>query len=239
MSTSDDVDDPRFEALVHGLDTLDDRALVGVLLGRALGGRSSEAVAAELLEKTGGFAGLARCGPAVFAEQPGVGVARALRLAAAIEVGRRLATRSAAPSEPLDNPLRVAQFLVPRLGGLLHEEMWVLSLDGANRLRGMRRVAQGGLHAMSVVPGDILRAALWDGATAFLLAHNHPSGRLEPSREDVETTVRMAVSAHHLGVPLLDHVIVTASGEFVSMAELGVLRGAPEPERGRKKRRGA
>lgn len=235
MPQEDDELDPRADALAYGLDSLDERALLQLLLGRVGGGRSTEAVATELLERTGGVLGLSRCGPAVFAEHPGVGAARALRLAAAVEVGRRLARHTEPPDGPLDHPDAVAAFLTPRIGSLLHEEMWVVSLDGTNRLRGLRRVAQGGTHALSVAPSDVLRAALWDGATAFVLAHNHPSGRLEASREDIETTVRLALSAHELGVPMLDHVIVTASGAYLSMAELGVL--GPDRAMPRRRRR--
>ncbi len=235
MTTYDDHEDPRHEAILYGLDSLDDRALVGVLLGKASGGRPSEAVAGELLDKAGGVVGMARCGPHVFAAHPGVGIARALRLAAAIEVGRRLARRAPVSTESFDDPAQVAELLGPRIGSLIHEEMWVLSLDGANRLRGLRRVAQGGLHSMSVVPGDVLRAALWDGAVAFILAHNHPSGRLEASPEDVETTVRLAACGQQLGIPMLDHVIVTAGGNYLSMAELGVLGPRLEPRRRRRK----
>lgn len=235
MMIQEDCEDPRTEAILHGVESLDDRALVGLLLGKGSGGRPSEVVAAELLDKAGGVVGMARCGPHVFAEHPGVGVARALRLAAALEVGRRLAHRIPVSSRALDEPSAVAALLSPRLGALLHEEMWVLSVDGANRLRGMRRVAQGGLHGMSVVPGDILRAALWDGAAGFILAHNHPSGSLEASREDIETTVRLALAAQQLGVPLLDHVILVPGGNYLSMAELGVLEVRLPGARGRVK----
>jgi DNA repair protein RadC len=235
MPFDDDALDPRADALAYGFDSLDDRALLAILLGKA-SGRSSEALAGELLEQSGGLRGLARRGPASLAEQSGLGVARALKLAAAIEFGKRLATRVERPSEPLDHPERVAAFLTPMLATLLHEEMWVLALDGSNRLRGFRRVAQGGLHAIAIAPGDILRAALWDGATAFVLAHNHPSGRLEASREDVETTVRLGVVAHQLGIPLVDHVIVVPDGRYLSMAQLGVIESDPPRARPRRKR---
>jgi DNA repair protein RadC len=216
-------EDPRAEAMMFGLDSLDDRALVGVLLGKNRGGPPPQRLAENLIESVGGMAGLARCGPGALSDVPGIGPARALRLAASVELGRRLAERTARPGDKLTDPRSVADYLAPRLASLAHEEMWLLSLDGCQRLRGVRRVAQGGLHAMTLVPGDVLRAALWDGASGFVLAHNHPSGRTDPSREDVETTVRLACAADHIGVPLLDHLIVTAGGEYTSMSELGVI----------------
>lgn len=235
MSIDDELIDARADALAYGLDSLEDRALLGILFGKS-GHRGAEVIAGELLERGGGLRGLARLGPATLAEHAGVGVARALKVSAAIEIGRRLASRVERPSESLDRPSRVAAFLAPALAPLLHEEMWVLSLDARNRLRGVRRVGQGGLHAVSVAPRDVLRTAIWDGATAFVVVHNHPSGSLEASREDVETTVRLAFVAAELGVPLVDHVIVVPDGGYLSMAELGVIgpearSGAPSSQR--------
>ena len=100
--------------------------------------------------------------------------------------------------------------------------MWVLSLDGRNRLRGERRVAQGGLHGCAVAARDILRAALTDAASAFVLVHNHPSGDPRPSPEDVAMTAAVARAATVVGVPLVDHVVVS-DGRHASMLELGVL----------------
>jgi DNA repair protein RadC len=223
MLHDDDDEDPRTEASMYGVETLDDRGLVGVLLGKTRRGPSPRQLAERLLAQVGGVTGLGRCGPGGVASVSGIGAARALRIAASVELGRRLVCRSIEPAPKLDQPQAVAAFLTPRLGALEHEEMWVLSLDGCQKLRGMRRVAQGGLHAMTLVPADVLRAALWDGGSGFVLAHNHPSGRTDPSREDVETTVRIACAAESIGVPLLDHLILTASGDFTSMMELGVL----------------
>ncbi len=222
MTWTDDSD-PRLDAMMYGVEALDDRSLLSMLLGRARGSPPPDELAGQVIEHAGGMAGLARFGPAAFAAIPGLGQARALRLASSVELGRRIAERAAQPGEPLDRPAVAAAFLAPRIGVLEHEEMWVLSLDGRQRLRGMRRVAHGGLHAMSLSPGDVLRAALWDGASGFVIAHNHPSGCSDPSREDVETTVRIGCAAEAIGVPLLDHLIVTASGEYVSMMELGVI----------------
>lgn len=222
MLDDDRPDDARLDALAHGLDSLDDRALVTLLLGRARVGPPPDALAGELLGLVGGLRGLARCGPGAFADLAGVGVSRALRLGAAVELARRIGDVPPPIGESIDTPSRAVAFLTGKLGPLVHEEMWLLSLDGSSRLRAARRVAQGGLHAMSLAPADILRAVLWDGATAFVLAHNHPSGRLEASHEDIETTLRLAVAATQLGVPMIDHLIITAHGHL-SLAEMGLL----------------
>ncbi len=217
---------PRERALVEGVGALGDAELATVLLGTGCAGRPAALVAAGLIERFGGLAGLARLGPAAIADHPGVGLAKALRFAAAIELGRRVACRAAEPRAPVRTSAEVAAFFAPRLGALDHEEMWVLALDGRNHLRGARRVAQGGLHGCAVAARDIVRAALADAASAIVLVHNHPSGDPTPSVEDVAMTRAVAEAAAVVGVPLVDHVVVVASGRYASLLDLGVLEPA-------------
>jgi DNA repair protein RadC len=217
---------PREHALDDGIAALGDVELLAVLLGTGTQGRPVGLVAAGLLERAGGLEVLARCGPRALAEHPGVGLAKALRLAAGFELGQRVAVRAARPKEALGSSAEVAAWFVPRLGGLIHEEMWVVSLDGRNRLRGSRRVAQGGLHGCSVAARDILRVAMLDGASSFVLVHNHPSGDPAPSVEDVRLTQRVAEAAMIVGTPLVDHVIVTADGKHASLLDRGLLDAA-------------
>ncbi|HZO14441.1 MAG TPA: DNA repair protein RadC [Polyangiaceae bacterium] len=214
---------PRDRALSNGLGSLADVDLVALLVGHGVRGRPVMRVAEQVLEYAGGLEGLARAGPALLGDMPGMGSAKALRLAAAFELGRRLQARLAAPREPVGSPAEVAACFAPRIGGLDHEQMWVLSLDGRNRLRGSRRVAQGGAHGLAVSAREILGAALSDGASGFVLVHNHPSGSPEPSDEDVSMTAIVAEAADIVGVPLLDHVVVTASGAYTSMLDEGLL----------------
>ena len=101
--------------------------------------------------------------------------------------------------------------------------MWLVSLDGRNYVRGMRRVAQGGLHTCSVLPRDILRAALYEAATAMVLVHNHPSGDPTPSAEDVALTRNLCDAGALTGLPLVDHVVVAPSGKYMSLLDLGVI----------------
>jgi DNA repair protein RadC len=107
--------------------------------------------------------------------------------------------------------------------------MWVLSLDGRTRLRAMRQVARGGRHGLVVTAREVLAIALGDAASGFILAHNHPSGSPEPSAADVAMTRSVADAAAIVGVPLLDHVIVTAHGEHRSLLDLGFVTGREGP----------
>jgi DNA repair protein RadC len=182
------------------------------------GGRRARDVAVDLLGELGGLRGLSRTTEEELAARlraaAGAGrtAPRAARgLAAAFELARRIASDTP-PPEAIRNSADVAAWASPRLGGLDHEELWLLALDGRSRLRGTRCVAKGGLHGMGVRPADPLRLALRAAASGFVLVHNHPSGDPTPSREDVAFTRRVAAAAAVVGTPMLDHVVVAREG---------------------------
>jgi len=214
---------PRERGISDGFDSLADSELVAVLLGTGEKGRPVLRVAADLLEQSAGLVGLSRMGPHALAEVPGVGLVKAARLGAAFELGRRVLLRSAGAARlNLASSAEVARWARLRLAALDHEQVWVLALDGRNGLRAARRIAEGGLHGCSVDPRDVLRAAVREAASAFVLVHNHPSGDPAPSAEDVELTNMVARAASVLGTPLVDHVIV-AGGGHASLFDLGVI----------------
>jgi DNA repair protein RadC len=185
------------------------------LVASLLGGPAAAAIegARAALGSLGGLGGLARASPRTLADVAGIGRARAARLRAALELARRVdRAQITGDSLILGDSAKVAAWARARLMALDHEELWMLALDGRSELRGARRVAAGGHHGLAVAPRDVLRAALLEGASAFVLVHNHPSGDPKPSAEDVAFTHRIFESAEVVGVPLLDHVIVGRSG---------------------------
>jgi DNA repair protein RadC len=210
-------------ALEGSASFLSDVDLVAVLLGAMITGEPVVMMARELLERWGGLEGLARLGPAMLASQPEVGSIKAMRFVAAVEFGWRVVERAARPRERVATPAVVAAWFGARIGGLDHEEMWVLSLDGRNGLLGAKRVAQGARHGCSVTARDILRLGLLDGAYTILLVHNHPGGDPAPSEQDIAMTKAVAAAADVVGIPLKDHVIVTSEGAYTSLLDLGVL----------------
>jgi len=223
-------DGARERALLEGVEALGDADLLAVLLGAGTSTQPVALLAAELLERSSGLEGLLRQSPASIAEHPGIGLVKALRIAAALELGRRAAQRSARLVGPLRDSRMVAEYLRPRLGPLDHEELWLLALDGRNYLRSARRIAAGGLHACTVLPRDVLRLALAEAASTFVLAHNHPSGDPHPSPGDASMTRQIAQLGALLGVPLVDHVIVARGGGHSSMLDTGLLTAVPRPE---------
>lgn len=211
---------PRERAVLEGVDSLGDAELLALLLGTGTPRRPVEALAMDLLMASGGLEGLATTGLSALAEHPGMGLAKAARVGAGLALGRRALLRTVAwPRAPLVSAREVANWALP-LAGLAHEEVWALALDGRNGLRAAKRVAQGGLHGCAMTARDILRPMLREAASSFVLVHNHPSGDPAPSLEDIELTKIVARAAEIVSMPLVDHVIVAASGH-VSLFERG------------------
>jgi len=203
-----------------GLRDMADCELLALLLGSGATGAAPTALAAALIEDHGGLSGLARSGFGAIAERRGLGTARAMRVAAAFEIGRRACVARELPWLP--DSRAVSEWAHGRLDGVEHEELWVLAVDGQQRVRASRRVAAGGLHGLLVSVRDPLRFALREGASAFIVVHSHPSGDPSPSAEDLRFTEQLARAGDAVGTPLLDHVIV-APGRHRSLLDDGVL----------------
>ncbi len=223
MAIAEDWVGPRERAARVGLECLGDAELVSIVLGTGCAGLPVGVLAATLLDDYGGVGGLARAGLGELSERQGIGPAKGARLGAAIELGRRAAFAATLEASPkLPDQVAVQAWARPRLATLDHEELWMLALDGRHGLRAARRVASGGIHGLHVGPRDVLRLALREAASAFVLVHNHPSGDPAPSDEDVAFTRMTASAASIVGTPLLDHVVV-ARRQSASMLSLGVL----------------
>lgn len=124
----------------------------------------------------------------------------------------------------VDTSRAAARFMHARIGSLTHEEMWIVALDGQNRVREAVMVSKGGLHGCAVRARDVLREAIRAGASAIVLSHNHPSGDPTPSVEDIAMTSALVAAAEVVGVDVVDHVIVTSDpGRYASMLDLGLM----------------
>jgi DNA repair protein RadC len=203
----------RERARLTGVLPLSDVELLALLLDTGVTGLSVVCVAQDLLNDLGGIERLGRVGPHRLAAQRGIGPVKAVRLLAALELGRRVTLRAQSEERQILASFEaVAAWARPRLCTLDHEELWLLSLDARNGLRSARRVAQGGLHGCALSPADVLRPALQDAASAIVLVHNHPSGDPNPSGADIEMTRALARACQVLGLLFLDHVIVARDG---------------------------
>ena len=195
--------------------------LLAVLVSGRGGPTAARKKAVRLLAACGGLAGLARLGEGVRHVEDLAPIA-AERLAAAVELGLRCAQPSSDRKTVVTCSEDIVAELGPRLRHLMHEQVWMIGLDARNVVLAKCRIAEGGQHGCALLARDVLRVAVQIGAQSFVLAHNHPGGDSRPSAEDVHLTEQIAGAAACVGVPLIDHVIVTRSGH-TSLLNLGLI----------------
>jgi DNA repair protein RadC len=214
----------REHALLFGIQGLSEVDLLALLVGTGSEGRSAAVLAAMLLDASGSLSAIARMDARELAEHRGIGPAKAARILAALELGRRAFAASLLDErEEFLSFEAVVDWARPRLAPLPHEEVWLLTLDGRNGLLSASRIAQGGLHGCALTPRDVLRPALRAGGSAIVLVHNHPSGDPTPSAEDLRMTEALAIATGVVGLELLDHVVV-ARGGATSLRDLGAVK---------------
>ena len=213
-------DRPREKLLDNGATTLGDNELLAVLLGAGTPRRSALELANEILTSTGGLEGLSTVGAAALAKLGGLKQARAARILAALELGKRAVSPRPRPKPRFRLPGDAARFLLPRFGTKPLEEFGVLVLDSRNAFRSLQVVSKGSLNGSLVHPREVYREAAIRRAAAIIAFHNHPSGDPSPSQEDRELTRRLCRAGEILGISLLDHVIL-ATGRYWSFKEHG------------------
>ena len=205
---------PRERLWLHGAAALSETELLAIVLSTGRHGAPVLAVAAELIKAFPG-ASLQDASPAEFCRVPGVGPAKATRLAAAVELGRR-AIAPGADRPPVRTAADAFALVAPRLDGSPQEAVVSLHLDTRGRLIGEPLVALGSLASVELHPREVFRPAIRQGAASLLLAHGHPSGDPEPSAEDLAATRRLLDVSTIVGIPVLDHLVV-GSGRYVSL----------------------
>lgn len=151
---------------------------------------------------------------------PGLGTAKAARIVAALELGRRLGG-ARLERDRVSSPGDVADLLGARLRLLDREHFVVVLLDTKNHLLGSELIAVGSLDAAIVHPREVFKAAIRKSASSMILVHNHPSGDPEPSEADLVCTRRLEEAGRVLGIPVLDHVII-GDGRYTSLRQGGI-----------------
>ncbi|MDO9072238.1 MAG: DNA repair protein RadC [Rubrivivax sp.] len=214
---------PREKLLARGASALADAELLALLLRTGYQGHGVLALAQEVLDKVGGFAGLLNTEADTLKAIKGLGgTAKRAELLALMEMARRALAQQMAASPVFDSPGSVKDYLGLHLGGRQQEVFAVLFLDGQHRLLRLEEMFHGTLTQTSVYPREVVKRALQLNAGAVVLAHNHPSGVAEPSRADEYLTQTLKTALQLVDVRVLDHIVV-GQGQVVSMAERGLL----------------
>jgi DNA repair protein RadC len=214
---------PREKLLKHGPAALSDAELLTIIIRTGTGKFSALDLARGLLQEGKNLRGVAGKSAAELMRMKGIGQAKAVELLAAFEIGRRLEARGHEERTIVRSPEDVARVMIPRMRDLTSEEFYVLVLDAQNGLKEEVRLTAGTLNASLVHPREVFKVAIDHRAAAIVVVHNHPSGNLEPSREDIEITRQLVESGKTIGIPLHDHLIVSGSG-YTSLAERGIIQ---------------
>lgn len=214
---------PREKLMARGAIALGDVELLALLLRTGMVGKNVLQLAQELLDTFGGIAGLLNTGLEDLKRIKGLGgTAKRAELTAVLELARRALAQRLKEREIFTTPQAVSQYLQLHLATRPHEVFAVLFLDAQHRLIALEEMFRGTLTQTSVYPREVVVRALHHHAAAVVLAHNHPSGGVEPSRADEALTQTLKSALALVDVRVLDHVIV-AAGQTLSMAEKGLI----------------
>ena len=214
---------PREKLLARGAGALGDAELLALLLRTGTAGRGVLQMAQEVLQTFGGIAGLLHAGADDLKRVKGLGgSAKRAELMAVLELARRALAEQLKERAAFDSAAAVKDYLQLHLAARPHEVFAVLFLDAQHKLIALEELFRGTLTQTSVYPREVVLRALHHHAAAVVLAHNHPSGSVQPSRADEALTQTLKAALALVDVRVLDHVIV-APGQTLSMAERGLL----------------
>ena len=216
---------PRERLMASGVFKLSDAELLAILIRTGSGKMTAIDVAREILSRSGGLKKLGEMDYHQIRDMniSGVGDTKAVTVVAALQLARRLeAAESEKPDPIIKTSEDVARIYIPKLRDLRKEIFMTLLLASNHRVIKDTIVSEGILNASVVTPREVFREALAVMAGAIVLIHNHPSGNLEPSREDIQLTRQMVVVGKAMNIPVLDHIIVAGNG-YTSFADRGLL----------------
>jgi DNA repair protein RadC len=216
-------DRPREKLLLKGKSVLSDAELLAIIIGSGTTELSAVELCRQILVSV--QHDLNRLGKLTvpdLTQFKGIGEAKAISIVAALELGKRRALTEVQLSDKFVSSLQIFHALEPVFTDISHEEFWILLLNRNNRLMSRHRISSGGVSGTVVDPKIIFNIALKELASGIVLCHNHPSGNLNPSREDKDITQKMIQGGKLLDIHIIDHIIV-AYKEYYSFRDNGLL----------------
>lgn len=215
---------PRERLMAHGPTALSEAQLLAIIIRNGRSGRTAVDLGRELLETFGSLAGIEQAAIKEICKIKGIGPAKAVEIKAAIELGRRYQKPSLAGAS-FCSSLDVASYYRPRMKDLKQETFRCALLDTKNRIIREEMVSLGSLSASLVHPRDSFKSAIRESAAAVIFIHNHPSGDIKPSQEDILLTRRLVQAGDVLGIQVLDHIII-GDGTHFSFKDHGMISSA-------------
>jgi len=216
-------DRPREKLILKGAAALSNSELLAILLNNGSKNKTAVELAKEIL-KLGkdNLNELGKLSITEFKQVKGIGQAKSISIAAALELGRRRHASAALEKPVIRSSNNIAQYLQASIKDFTYEVFAVIFLNRANKINHFEIISKGGISGTVADPRIILKKALEEDATAIVLCHNHPSGNLQPSRADEELTKKIKEAAAYFDIKILDHIIVSEEG-YYSFADDGML----------------
>ena len=216
-------DRPREKLYRKGTSALSDAELLAILIGSGTRKRSAVDLGRELLSiANNNLNALGKLSISDITKIHGIGNARAVTIAAALELGRRRKLAEVPEFPQIKCSKDVSDLLGPMLSDLPHEEFWILFLNRSNRVIGRMRLSQGGISGTVTDVRIVMKKAIEYLASGIIVCHNHPSGNLNPSESDSRITHKIREAGQLMDIQLLDHLIV-ADKDYYSFADNGLL----------------
>lgn len=219
---------PREQLARRGADTLSNAKLLAILFRTGSHGRSAEELGRDLFNRFGSWSELDRTSVEEMTQVRGIGLAKAVEIKAAIEIGKRLQEGAASSMKRVTSAEDAIDYVcdryTPQLRDAGKEFFYVVLLDIRNKVIRDTEVSRGSVSASVVDPADIVREACVHHASRVVLVHNHPSGETDPSQEDIDVTAKITQALKYVGVRVLDHIIVGRTREdYFSFARAGMV----------------
>ncbi len=215
-------DKPREKLMLKGKSVLSDAELIAILIGSGSRNESAVDLSKRILASVNyNLNALGKLSISQLMNFKGIGEAKAISIIAAMELGRRRRSEDAVELKKITSSKAVFEVMQPIIGELSHEEFWVLFLNNSNKILFKSQLSKGSMTGTIVDVRIVFKIAFEQNATAIILAHNHPSGKLQASDADIQITKKIKNAGQQLDIPVLDHIIVTETG-YYSFADEGI-----------------
>lgn len=220
---------PRELLIKNGPESLPLSKLLAIILRTGSDSKSAEELAKMLLNEFGSLRGLDRAEISQLCSIPGIGIAKAVEIKAALEIGKRLHREEVELGVKIKGPkdavMYVKDYYAPYLRDSNKEVFNIILLDHRNKVIDNIELSKGSINASIVDPKEIIREVTLKSASSVILVHNHPSGDTSPSGDDIETTKQIVEACKIVGIKVLDHIILGRNNnDYTSFAELGLLK---------------
>lgn len=216
-------DRPREKLLLKGKASLSEAELIAVLIGSGTPSISAVELSKQILSTySNDLNRLARLSVKDLMKFKGIGEAKSISIVAALELGRRRKEADVIKKPKITSSTTAYNLMKGELLDLSHEEFWVLLLNRSNMVLKKELISSGGVSGTIADPKIIFKKALDELASSLILMHNHPSGNLSPSQQDIQLTKKMVESGKILDIPVLDHIIFTDEN-YYSFADEGLI----------------